>query len=63
MVRLAGRNKATKKAVNVAGIQTTAVDATVAAGATPTKVEFDKVVTLVNELKADHNSLVTAIKQ
>ena len=29
-----------------------------AAGAAPTKAEFDAVVTLVNELKAKHNKLV-----
>jgi hypothetical protein len=34
-------------------------DATAAAGSTPTKTEFDKVVTLVNELKADFNTMRT----
>lgn len=33
-------------------------DAAAAAGAAPTKAEFDAVVTLVNELKAKHNKLV-----
>ena len=32
--------------------------AAAAAGAAPTKAEFDAVVTLVNELKAKHNKLV-----
>ena len=36
----------------------TAADAVAAAGAAPTKAEFDAVVTLVNELKAKHNKLV-----
>ena len=35
-----------------------AADAAAAAGAAPTKAEFDAVVTLVNELKAKHNKLV-----
>ena len=34
------------------------VTAAAAAGAAPTKAEFDAVVTLVNELKAKHNKLV-----
>lgn len=36
----------------------TAADATAAASTAPTKAEFDAVVTLVNELKADHNKLL-----
>lgn len=36
----------------------TADDAEAAAGAAPTKAEFDAVVTLANELKADYNKLV-----
>ena len=39
-----------------ADFKVTAADA--AAGAAPTKAEFDAVVTLVNELKAKHNKLV-----
>lgn len=41
-----------------ADFKVTAADAAAAAGATPTKAEFDAVVTLVNELKAKHNKLV-----
>ena len=36
----------------------TSADATAAASTAPTKTEFDKVVTLVNEIKADLNKLV-----
>lgn len=43
--------------------KTVAVDATAAAGATPTKAEFDKVVTLANELKADLNKAIDALKK
>lgn len=38
--------------------QVTSADATTAAGDNPTAAEFAKVVTLVNELKADHNKFV-----
>ena len=41
-----------------ADFKVAAADAAAAAGATPTKAEFDAVVTLVNELKAKHNKLV-----
>lgn len=40
----------------------TAANATAAAGANPTKAEYDVVVALVNELKGDLNALVAAIK-
>lgn len=36
-------------------------DATAAADSAPTKAEFDAVVTLVNELKAKHNALVSKL--
>ncbi len=36
----------------------TSADAAAAAGTTPTKAEFDAVVTLANELKADLNKFV-----
>ena len=39
----------------------TATDATAAAGSAPTKAEFDAVVTLANEIKADLNALVAKI--
>lgn len=42
----------------MADFKVTAADAAAAAGAAPTKAEFDAVVTLVNELKAKHNKLV-----
>lgn len=41
-----------------ADFKVAAADAAAAAGAAPTKAEFDAVVTLVNELKAKHNKLV-----
>ena len=41
-----------------ADYKTTATDAAAAASTAPTKAEFDAVVTLLNELKADHNKLV-----
>lgn len=41
-----------------ANFKVTAADAAAAAGAAPTKAEFDAVVTLVNELEAKHNKLV-----
>ena len=39
----------------------TSADAAAAAGTAPTKAEFDAVVTLLNELKADYNKLVDMI--
>jgi len=39
----------------------TSADATAAAGSAPTKAEFDKVVTLVNELKTKMNKLVSQL--
>ena len=41
-----------------ADFKVTAADAAAAAGSAPTKAEFDAVVTLANELKADLNKLV-----
>jgi len=62
MARLAGRNKRTIKTVRVAAAAVTSPNAVAAAGATPTKAEYDAVVTLANELKTDFNSLITALK-
>lgn len=42
---------------------TVAPNATAAAGAAPTKAEFDVVVTLANELKADLNLAIAALKK
>lgn len=39
----------------------TSADATAAAGDNPTAAEFAKVVTLVNEIKADYNKLLKQI--
>ena len=39
-----------------------AADATAAAGATPTKAEFDVLVTLANANKAKINAIITALK-
>ncbi len=41
---------------------TTSDDAAVAAGATPTKAEFDAVVALANELKEKHNALALLLR-
>lgn len=62
MARLAGRNIEVRKALQVTALGTSSADATAAAGAAPTKAEFDVVVTLVNELKGDHNTLVNDLK-
>lgn len=62
MARLSGRNKVLRKAVKVATVATAAANAAPAAGAAPTKAEYDVLVTLANELKADHNALVNALK-
>jgi hypothetical protein len=45
------------KASGVAAV--TSADAAAAAGSTPTKAEFDAVVTLANELKAQVNQLLS----
>lgn len=63
MARLAGRNIRTRKAIALTTAKVAAADAVAAAGATPTKAEYDVVVALVNELKADFNTLVDAIRQ
>ena len=39
----------------------TSDSATAAASTAPTKAEFDKVVTLVNEIKTDYNKLVSQL--
>lgn len=44
--------------IKEADFKITSADAAAAAGATPTKAEFDAVVALANELKADLNKLV-----
>lgn len=59
MGRLAGRNMRKQADVNTAARSVVAPNAVAAVGAAPTKAEFDAVVTLANELKADHNALVT----
>lgn len=60
MARLGGRNKVARKAV-AATTAITSPDAVASVGV-PTKVEFDRVVTLANELKADVNLLLAALK-
>lgn len=47
--------------VKQSGSKVTAADAAAAAGAAPTKAEFDAVVTLVNDLKAKYNALIAKI--
>ena len=44
--------------IKEADFKITSADAAAAAGAAPTKAEFDAVVALANELKADLNKLV-----
>lgn len=44
--------------ITEASYKVTAADATAAASTAPTKAEFDAVVTLANEIKADHNKLL-----
>lgn len=44
--------------IEEADFKITSADAAAAAGAAPTKAEFDAVVTLANELKADLNKFV-----
>lgn len=61
MSRLAGRNL--RKGNAVKGLTTTDSPDAVASVAAPTKTEFDAVVALVNELKADHNATVAALKK
>ena len=41
--------------------KTSVADATAAASSTPTKTEFDKVVSLVNDLKTKYNKLIDEI--
>lgn len=43
-------------------ISVTSPNGVAAAGANPTKAEYDAVVTLVNELKADLNALIAALR-
>lgn len=59
MGRLAGRNMRKQADVQTAARTVAAANAVAAAGSTPTKAEFDALVTLANETKADHNALVT----
>ena len=59
---LAGRNMRQQAAYDVLTV-VAATDPVVAAGATPTKAEFDAVVTLALELKSDLNAVIAALKQ
>lgn len=61
MGRLAGRNLKLRKQLQISARSVSSPSA-VASVAVPTKVEFDAVVTLVNEIKADHNALVADLK-
>jgi len=61
MGRLAGRNLGLHEELNIPEKLTESPDAEESVAA-PTKAEFDAVVTLLNELKADHNALVNALK-
>ena len=46
----------------IGALSVTTANAVVAAGANPTKAEYDAAVTLINELKTDLNALITALK-
>lgn len=67
MARLAGRNKRGLKVYRLAGTKVTTADlvttalanGVAAAGANPTKAEYDVVVALVNDLKSKFNANVT----
>ena len=61
MARLAGRNLKLRKQLQITARSVAAANAVASVGV-PTKVEFDAVVTLVNEIKADHNALVADLK-
>ncbi len=47
--------------VKQSGSKVTTADAAAAAGAAPTKAEFDAVVALANDLKAKYNALIAKI--
>ena len=47
--------------VSASGAKVKAANAAAAAGAAPTKAEFDAVVTLANELKTKYNALVSSL--
>lgn len=62
MGRNAGREKRERKLILAATAKVAAANVVAAAGATPTKAEYDTVVTLVNELKSDFNNLIDALR-
>ena len=49
--------------VGDAAVATDSADGVVAAGANPTKAEYDVVVALVNDLKAKYNALVAKLAE
>ena len=55
------KTKKVKLGLTESNYQVTSTDATAAAGDNPTAAEFAKVVTLVNEIKADYNKLLKQI--
>lgn len=62
MGRNAGREKRERKVILGTTAVVAAPNAVAAAGATPTKAEYDAVVVLANELKADFNNLINAMR-
>jgi hypothetical protein len=62
MGRNAGREKRERKVILATTAVVAAPNAVAAAGATPTKAEYDAVVLLANELKADFNNLINAMR-
>ena len=59
------RDRAVSKQINattIGSLSITSASPVVAAGANPTKAEYDVAVALINELKADVNLLIAALK-
>lgn len=65
MARTNKAQRAVAKQINTNNIGSLTVSSTspvAAAGASPTKAEYDVAVTLINELKTKMNTLITALK-
>lgn len=65
MSRSNKRDRSVSKQINTTNIGSLTISSTspvVAAGANPTKAEYDVAVALINELKTKVNTLITALK-
>lgn len=62
MGRNAGREKRERKVILATTAVVAAPNAVAAAGATPTKAEYDVLVALANETKSDFNNLINALR-